>query len=135
MGPCVVVAMILGSTNPVGLVQGQGGRQGIAAGGKALPSAPLPNAPGTATAPPDSGGADAMAALEAAKQRLQQHIQQFIADNDQEAHFDYDKSTGLTIVQIVNRSSGELVRQIPTEEVVRIAQYIDAKSAFLDVTA
>jgi flagellar protein FlaG len=131
--------MNIGSTSPVEPVQGQDGRQQVAAsGGNALP--PMPNAyPGAATVPASSGDVDAAAALAATKQRMQQHIQQFIqqfiADNDHEAHFDFDKRTGMTIVQIVNRSTGELVRQIPTEEVVRIAQYLDMKNPFLDVTA
>jgi flagellar protein FlaG len=131
--------MIAVSTNPVGPAQGQSGRQEIAArGGNALPD-PVVRASGADTGPamplPGSNAADAAAALAADRQRLQKHFDAFIAQHDQEAHFVYDKSTGLTIVQIVNRTSGELVRQIPTEEVVRIAQYLDARNAFLDVKA
>jgi flagellar protein FlaG len=110
--------MIVDSTTPVGPAPAAGGRQEIAApGGQALPAAAK------------------AAALAADQQRLQQHFAAFIAQHDQEAHFVLDKNTGLTIVRIVNRTSGELVRQIPTEEVVRIAQYLDAQNAFLDVTA
>ena len=124
------------STNPVGPVQGQSGRQEIAAqGGNPLPAAPATADADSAPAQSGSHAADAAAALAADRQRLQQHVEAFIARHDQEAHFVYDKSTGLTIVQIVNRSSGELVRQIPTEEVVRIAQYLDAQNAFLNVKA
>jgi len=80
-------------------------------------------------------GSDATVALPTDRQRLQQHLDEFIAQHDQEAHFSYDKGTGLTIVRIINRASGELVRQIPTEEVIRIAQFLNAQNAVLDVTA
>ena len=36
--------------------------------------------------------------------------------------FDFDKQSGMTIVRVFNSQTGQLVRQIPTEEVVRIAQ-------------
>jgi flagellar protein FlaG len=123
------------AAGPASPVQGVSGWQGIAApGGQSLPVAPAP-VPGPGPAPAAGDGADASAALTAAQQRLQAHVEAFIARNDQEAHFMFDQSTGMTIVRIVNRASGELVRQIPTEEVVRIAQYLDARNVFLDVKA
>lgn len=73
--------------------------------------------------------------MTAVQQRLQAHFDAFIAQHDQESHFVYDQNTGMTIVQIVNRATGEMVRQIPTEEVVRIAQYLDAQNVFLNVKA
>jgi flagellar protein FlaG len=36
--------------------------------------------------------------------------------------FSFDKQSGMTIVEVYNQSTGQLVRQIPTEEIVRIAQ-------------
>ena len=38
--------------------------------------------------------------------------------------FNVDRQTGLTIVRVINRATGELVRQIPTEEIVHIAQLL-----------
>ena len=38
--------------------------------------------------------------------------------------FNFDRQTGMTIVRVINKATGELVRQIPTEEVVRIAQLL-----------
>jgi len=52
--------------------------------------------------------------------------------------FDFDKQSGMTIVRVFNSQTGQLVRQIPTEEVVRIAQLMrqdDAHRQLLDVTA
>jgi uncharacterized FlaG/YvyC family protein len=44
----------------------------------------------------------------------------------------------MTIVKVFNSQTGELVRQIPTEEVVRIAQLMrqeESQKQLLDVTA
>jgi flagellar protein FlaG len=52
--------------------------------------------------------------------------------------FSFDKQIGMTIVKVYNNATGELVRQIPTEEVVRIAQLMrqeEAHPQVLDVTA
>lgn len=52
--------------------------------------------------------------------------------------FSFDKPTGMTIVKVYNSDTGQLVRQIPTEEVVRIAQLMrqeEAHPQVLDVTA
>ena len=49
--------------------------------------------------------------------------------------FAIDHQTGITIVRVINRATGELVRQIPTEEVVHIAQLLqqDEHQPVLDV--
>jgi flagellar protein FlaG len=39
-------------------------------------------------------------------------------------NFSVDTKTGMTIVKVINRATGELVRQIPTEEIVHIAQLL-----------
>ncbi len=109
--------MNVGSTTPQVDVTVRSGRQYIAAGtGGGLPE----------DARATSSVADEAAAMDAARQRVQQHLMNYIAAHDQVANFLFDKTTGLTIVQIINRSSGELVRQFPTEEVIRVAQYLES---------
>jgi flagellar protein FlaG len=51
--------------------------------------------------------------------------------------FNFDRQTGMTIVRVINKATGELVRQIPTEEVVRIAQLLrqEEHPLVLDVRA
>jgi flagellar protein FlaG len=39
-------------------------------------------------------------------------------------NFTFDRQTGMTIVRVINKATGELVRQIPTEEIVHIAQLL-----------
>lgn len=50
-----------------------------------------------------------------------QQLQEFLQQAGHDMKFNVDKSTGMTIVRIYNSATGELVRQIPSEEVVRIA--------------
>lgn len=42
-------------------------------------------------------------------------------------HFEVDKDLDRVIVKVVDRESGEVIRQIPTEEVVRIAKVLQGK--------
>ena len=51
--------------------------------------------------------------------------------------FTVDKATGMTIVRIYNSASGELVRQIPNEEIVRIAELLhqELRQSSVDVRA
>lgn len=39
--------------------------------------------------------------------------------------FEVDKETDMVIVKVVDRASGEVIRQIPNEEVVRIAKLMN----------
>ncbi|BEP56697.1 flagellar protein FlaG [Variovorax boronicumulans] len=45
--------------------------------------------------------------------------------------FEVDRDTDKLIVKVVDRSNGEVIRQIPTEEVVRIAKVMDRQAGLL----
>ncbi|PIF74467.1 flagellar protein FlaG [Variovorax sp. 54] len=45
--------------------------------------------------------------------------------------FEVDRDTDKLIVKVVDRSNGEVIRQIPTEEVVRIARVMDQQAGLL----
>jgi uncharacterized FlaG/YvyC family protein len=50
----------------------------------------------------------------------------------------FDRQAGMTVVRVYNSQTGDLVRQIPGEEVVRLAQLMrqeEANPKVLDVTA
>jgi flagellar protein FlaG len=71
---------------------------------------------------------------------LQRAAQQVVAamPGSNKFSFSFDKQSGMTIVKVFNSQTGELVRQIPTEEVVHIAQIMrqeEAQNQLLDVTA
>ena len=81
-----------------------------------------------------------VAQASAATDVLQRAAQQVVAamPGANSFSFNFDKQSGMTIVKVFNSQTGELVRQIPTEEVVRIAQLMrqdESQKQLLDVTA
>lgn len=99
-------------------------------------SGAAPAAPATTRAKSDpggnvlpAGGRDLPAARAPADppQRVEQAIQQiqsYLADTQRELQMQVDKSTGRTIVRVVNPQTQELIRQIPSEEVLKLAAAI-----------
>jgi flagellar protein FlaG len=60
------------------------------------------------------------------------------SSQDRGVQFQVDAATGQTIVRVVNMSTGEVVRQIPDEVVMRIAQFLKAECGnceSIDLTA
>jgi flagellar protein FlaG len=113
-------------------------RQELAAPGARLP----PSGVTTPTAPavnlpalPGSGTGEPEHANQAMRQAAERMFRDYMSEHDQSAEFSVDQTTGMTIVKIVNKSTGEMVRQIPTEEVIRIAQYFDSQSCCVDAQA
>lgn len=100
---------------------------GAAAGAQAMPVA------GSASPRP-------VAAAAAVPDVLQQAARQVVAamPGRNQFSFDFDKATGMTIVRVYNADTGELVRQIPSEQAVRIAELMRQEAArpgSLDVLA
>jgi uncharacterized FlaG/YvyC family protein len=94
-----------------------------AAVGQSVP-APLPGSrPDRQPAAPD--------VLERAAQR----VVAAMANGGVSFDFTIDKQSGLTIVRIYNKGTGELVRQIPSEEAVHVAQLLrqDEQRSLLDL--
>lgn len=48
-----------------------------------------------------------------------------------ELHFSVDTDTGRTVVKVINSDTDEVVRQIPSEEVIRLARSLDNGGAFI----
>jgi flagellar protein FlaG len=61
-----------------------------------------------------------------------------LAPVERGVEFHVDDSTGLTVVSVIDRKTGELIRQIPEEVEMRIARYIEAElgaSGVVDTSA
>lgn len=110
-------------------VQGSGtGNEPVAAISKLrAPVASLP-----APVPPSHHAAGEADVLQRAAQRVVDSMQQ----GGNSFKFTFDKQSGITIVRVINKATGELVRQIPTEEIVHVAQLLrqDVEHLLLDVT-
>ena len=89
------------------------GRPDNAATGKTLPEDGKKVPPAATPAPtPDR-----------VEQAVQQ-IQSYLNDNQRQLQFQVDSSSGRTIVRVVNPETSELIRQIPSEEVLVLARAI-----------
>jgi len=49
-------------------------------------------------------------------------LQQFVQSMGRNLNFSVDETTGYHVVKVVNPSTGELVRQLPSEELLKIAR-------------
>ena len=96
------------------------------------------------TLPPVAGSRDNVEKAQPAQRPAQQEaieasihqVEAYLKAHDQSARFQLDQQTGMTIVHVYNKATGEVVRQIPTEEIVRIAQFLQQdRPAQVDVKA
>lgn len=96
---------------------------GVAAAGKALP----PEAQQQQQVSPEQ--------LQQVVEQLNQHVQSINRD----LHFSVDDQSGRTVIRVVNSETEELIRQIPSEEVLRISrnlqQQMDELSGLLVETS
>ncbi len=64
-----------------------------------------------------------------------QQLESYVQKSGRELQFRVDSSTGSTVVSVLDRS-GQLIRQIPSEEAMRLAERLsEASGTVLDVTA
>lgn len=65
--------------------------------------------------------------LEAAVSDLQDHTQNL----QRNLNFSINEQTGRTVVEVTDMVSGEVIRQLPTEEALRLAESIDEMRSLL----
>lgn len=58
-------------------------------------------------------------------------VRDFVQIARRNLEFSIDEDTGRTIVRVLDAESGELVRQIPPEEILSIAENLEAASGLL----
>ena len=60
-----------------------------------------------------------------------EQIQRNIEAKSTDIRFTVDRATGRTIVSVVDSQTQEVVRQIPTEEIMKLARWIDRMQGLL----
>ncbi len=68
------------------------------------------------------------------KRRLAQavsNINDFLQQVHRELHFSVNEDTGRTVIQVVDQSTQEVIRQIPAESVLRLAADLEELSGLL----
>ncbi|MDJ0833358.1 MAG: flagellar protein FlaG [Gammaproteobacteria bacterium] len=63
--------------------------------------------------------------LEEAVNRINDYVQSVQRD----LSFSMDDATGRTVIKVMDRSSGEVIRQIPSDEVLALATYLGDQAA------
>lgn len=84
---------------------------------------PLPPAAQTATSKP-LVPADQEAVAEQVRVAVAQ-MNEYIQSTQRDLHFSYDATSGETVVKVLDRSTQEVIRQIPDEIFLRLAQQLD----------
>lgn len=91
---------------------------------------PTPNA-----APQREKPAEKPVAPSEATQAVARQIEAYLRSNNRSLEFRVDADTGRTVVSVRDSETGELIRQIPGDEVLRIAQAMKELTALLNETA
>lgn len=68
------------------------------------------------------------------KEDIQKHlskINDFLDTRNSDVKFEMDKDTGMRVVRVVERDTGQVIRQFPTEETIKIAQALDKLQGLL----
>ena len=104
---------------------------GTAPGAKLATNAQAPAGVEKLTKPPEPS-IDLSAAVRAAAQQIDSYLKSV----GRALEFRIDEATGRTVITVRVTATGEVIRQIPNEEVLELARHIDAgSSALLSLTA
>lgn len=57
-------------------------------------------------------------------QQAAQQIQKFLTDSQRSLEFQIDEASGISVVKVRDTSTGDVIRQIPNEETVKLAQIL-----------
>lgn len=58
-------------------------------------------------------------------------LSSFVSSNQSEINFSVDESSGVRVVKVIDRNSKEVIRQMPSEEAVALAQALDKLQGLL----
>ena len=88
---------------------------------------PVSSSPSVSVAPPPrpSRVEESTAASRAAVDQAARHIEDFVKSVGRSLSFSVDESTGHQVLRVVDPNSGEVIRQLPADETLRIARSID----------
>jgi len=84
-------------------------------------SAPVSVAPSPRPSHVEENTASSRAAVDQAAR----HIEDFVKSVGRSLSFSVDESTGHHVLRVVDPNSGEVIRQLPADETLRIARSID----------
>lgn len=99
---------------------------------RAAEAAPAPREP--VSAPPERPTASAEEVARPSREAVEQaarHIESFVKSVGRSLDFSVDPTTGDNVLRVLNPDNGEVIRQLPSEETLRIARAIDYMQSML----
>jgi len=101
-------------------------------GNAAMPSSRLETGLSSLGAEGETGKAEQKLDVEEAVERIRTQVQTL----QRNLNFSVDDSTGEVVVQVLDGDSGKVVRQIPSEDILRLADRLDEmRSLLFEATA
>lgn len=55
-----------------------------------------------------------------------EQIKGFLKDSQRQLNFQRDEATGRTIIRVIDPASGQVIRQMPSEEILKLAAMLDS---------
>ncbi len=52
-------------------------------------------------------------------------LSEFVASTNSEINFSVDQTSGVQVVKVMDKQSGDVIRQFPSEEAIQLAQVLD----------
>lgn len=103
-----------------------------AAGSTALPAAPLPGpaGPPAAASPQPASSQQPRLSAETARQAARE-INDFIKSSSANVEFTVDSESDRIVVRVVDSENNQLIRQIPSEEMLAISRALDRMTGLL----
>ena len=110
------------SLNPSHLVSAGVSLAQVVSSVKAAVSSEANAAPTTEPKQAEMSAADSVSVKKAAQQ-----IEGFLAETSRKLSVSFDDASNRYITRVINRSTGEVIRTIPEEETIKVAQSIQGK--------
>jgi flagellar protein FlaG len=102
--------------------------------GRELAVAAAPVAAGELSGPEQSGAGAAVAPAEAERESLQKavsSIEGFVQSIRRDLNFSLDDSSGRVVIKVTDSVSGDVIRQMPSEEALRLAESLEEVRSLL----
>lgn len=112
------------TSTAVSTIQAPGGVDRVAVSVVAVPASTATDAVAGALQPPAIAATD-VAAQPAQLARAVDDLNQRFKDSRTDLRFSIDDDSGVTVVSIVDADDGTVLRQMPTEEALRVAKALD----------
>ena len=90
----------------------------------AKPAVASTAATGGESSPPGGNGVPVQAAGSADIERTVSRINEIVQSVQRDLSFNVDQESGRTVIRVIDSESGELIRQIPSEDLLAIATHL-----------